>query len=125
MLSANLIYIRPNLMDKKLSNRKNLFCEKQKVFTKKQYYDAIRLSPSPPSYGVKKEQRSVVMSSMHNNSTELIELSKTVGHVIISFTAIYCSLNWSLYRSIRKQIEKNNNLYDDQEEEKRKTDEKK
>jgi hypothetical protein len=117
MLSANLIRIRPNLMDKKLSNRKNLICGKQKVFTKH----------SLQSYGVKKEQRSVAMSSMHNNSTELIELSKTVGHVIISFTAIYCSLNWSLYRSIRKQIEKNNNqsdhLYDDQKEEKRETDE--
>jgi hypothetical protein len=51
---------------------------------------------------VKKEQRSGVMSSMHNNST----LSKTVGHVIISFTAIYFSLNLSLYRSIRKKKKK-------------------
>lgn len=118
MISANLIRIRPNLMDKKLSNRKKLICGKQKVFAKKHVL---------PSYGVKKEQRSVVVSSMHNNSTELIELSKTVGHVIISFTAIYCSLNWSLYRSIRKQIEKNNNQTDqphDQIEEQRETDEK-
>ena len=118
MISATLIRIRPNLMDKKLSNRKKLFCGKQKVFTKH----------SLQSYSVKKEQRSVVMSSMHNNSTELIELSKTVGHVIISFTAIYCSLNWSLYRSIRKQIEKNKNQSDqsyyDQAEEKKENDEK-
>ena len=119
MLSANLIRIRSNLIDKKLSNRKKLICGKQKVFTKH----------SLQSYSVKKEQRSVMMSSMHNNSTELIELSKTVGHVIISFTAIYCSLNWSLYRSIRKQIEKNNSQNDqpyyDQKEEKKETDEKK
>lgn len=83
-------------MDKTIE--KKIIFGKQKIFTKKHSsYDTIRMLPS---------QRSVVMSSMHNNSTELIELSKTVGHVIISFTTIYCSLNWSLYRSIRKQIEK-------------------
>lgn len=44
-----------------------------------------------------------------SNNTEMwIELSQTIGNMIILYTAIYCSLNWSFYRGIRKQIEKNN-----------------
>tara|TARA_X000000368_G_C22890738_1_gene649518 strand:+ start:27 stop:368 length:342 start_codon:yes stop_codon:yes gene_type:complete len=41
-----------------------------------------------------------------NNTDTWIELSQTIGNMIILYTAIYCSLNWSFYRSIRKQIEK-------------------
>jgi hypothetical protein len=102
MITTNLIRIIPTITspsDKKIS------CMKQKAFIRPTVYNARCVSP--PSHYVKNEQRSIVMCSMHNNSTELIELSKSVGHAIVSFTAIYCSLNWSLYRTIRKQIEKN------------------
>lgn len=53
-----------------------------------------------------------------NNTDTWIELSQTIGNMIILYTAIYCSLNWSFYRSIRKQIEKNKNKDDKNNEKK-------
>ena len=55
-----------------------------------------------------KKYRCKFMCSAHN-SNEMVEMSKVIGNAIIAFTAIYCSLNWSFYRNIRKQIEKERN----------------